>query len=121
MPDQLFEKQFDSHNLFYSTPCPVKKSNGLAVLVANNVAFFRTQKIQEESFILKHQQEQHNGSEPKMKMEVLKTFQDALSRQVSESVYIFRTLQQTDYEMMNGKTEWHAPSLYTVRKEISHG
>ena len=49
-----------------------------------------------------------------MKMEVLKTFRDNLTRQITESVHIFRTEQQTEYQLMNSKAEWHAPSLYTV-------
>ena len=56
-----------------------------------------------------------------MKMEVLKTFRDNLTRQITESVHIFRTEQQTEYQLMNSKADWHAPSLYTVRKQISHG
>ena len=50
-----------------------------------------------------------------------KTFRDSLTRQITESVHIYRTEQQTKYQLMNSKTEWHAPSLYTVRRQISHG
>ena len=81
----------------------------------------KKKETREGSFIYKHQVEKHGGKEPNMKMEVLKTFRDNLTRQITESVYIFRTEQQTEYQLMNSKAEWHAPSLYTVRKQISHG
>ena len=81
----------------------------------------KKKETREGSFIFKHQQEQHGGKEQNMKMEVLKTFRDNLTRQITESVHIYRTEQQTKYQLMNSKTEWHAPSLYTVRRQISHG
>ena len=65
--------------------------------------------------------EHHNGREPNMKLKVEKTFQDNLTRQITESVHIFRTEQQTEFKLMNTKSEWHAPSLYNVRREIGHG
>ena len=77
--------------------------------------------IREGSFMYKHQMEKHGGKEPNMKMKVERTFHDNLTRQITESVNIFRTEQQTEYELMNSKTEWHAPSLPTVRKQIGHG
>ena len=46
---------------------------------------------------------------------------DNLTRQITESVYIFRTEQQKEFELMNTKSEWNAPTLYTVRREIGHG
>ena len=42
---------------------------------------------------------------------------DNLTRQITESVYIFRTEQQTEYELMNTKSEWNAPTLYVYSKE----
>ena len=65
--------------------------------------------------------EHHRGKEPNMKMKVEKTFHDNLTRQITESVHIFRTEQQTNFKLMNSKAEWHAPSLYTVRRQIGHG
>ena len=69
----------------------------------------------------KHQMEHHGGIKPNMKMKVDKTFHDNLTRQITESVHIFRTEQQTEYNIMNSKSEWHAPSLPTIRREIGHG
>ena len=56
-----------------------------------------------------------------MKMKVEKTFHDNLTRQITESVHIFRTEQLTEYALMNSKAEWHGPSLPTVRKQLGHG
>ena len=81
----------------------------------------KDQKVKDGSFIYKHQVEKHDGNEPNMKMKVEKTFRDNLTRQITESVYIYRTEEQTEYELMNTKSEWHAPSLYTVRRTIGHG
>ena len=39
---------------------------------------------------------------------------DNLTRQITESFYIFKTEQQTDFELINAKSEWNAPTLYTV-------
>ena len=50
--------------------------------------------LKEGSFIFKHQAEMHRGDKPNMKMKVERTFHDNLTRQISESVYIFRTEQQ---------------------------
>ena len=47
-------------------------------------------------------------------MQVEKTFHDNLTRQITESFYIFKTEQQTDFELINAKSEWNAPTLYTV-------
>ena len=81
----------------------------------------KDQKVKDGSFIYKHQVEKHDGNEPNMKMKVEKTFRDNLTRQITESVYIYRTEEQTEYELMNTKSEWHAPSFYTVRRTIGHG
>ena len=78
-------------------------------------------KNREGSFIYKHQMEKHGGKEPNMKLKVEKTFRDNLTRQISESVHIFRTEEQSNFQLMNSKAEWNAPSLYTVRRQIGHG
>ena len=65
----------------------------------------KSKSVRESSFLFKHQYEKHGGSEPNMKMKVEKTFHDNLTRQISESVHIFRTEQQTDFKLMNSKTE----------------
>ena len=73
------------------------------------------QKKETESFMYKHQTEKHSGVEPEFKAKVKYGFQDCLSRQVAEGVCIRRC--QT--EILNTKTEWHQPSLWRVRSELS--
>ena len=68
-----------------------------------------------ESFIGKHQREKHAGAEPDFKAKVLYSFQDSLSRQVAEGVCIRRC----PTEILNTKAEWHQPSLWRVRSELS--
>ena len=43
-----------------------------------------------DSFILKHQQEEHSGVEAEFNAKVTNTFRDCLTRQVSEAVHIRR-------------------------------
>ena len=44
-----------------------------------------------DSFNVKHQNEHHNGEHANVKVKFVKSFKDALSRQVSEAVTIFKT------------------------------
>ena len=78
-------------------------------------------KRRDKSVILRHQIDVHDGQDARMKVSMINSFKDSLSRQISESVYIFRTEQKGEKKLINGKSEWHQPSLYTVRKEIGHG
>ena len=78
-------------------------------------------KGRDKSVMLRHQVDVHDGQEARMKVSMINSFKDSLSRQISESVYIFRTEQKGEKKLINGKSEWHQPSLYTVRKEIGHG
>ena len=48
---------------------------------------------------------------------VLKTFQDPLSRQVSEGVYIRRNTNNS----LNTKLDFYQTSTYKVRREVLHG
>ena len=79
------------------------------------------EKGRDKSVILRHQNDVHDGQDARMKVSMINSFKDSLSRQISESVYIFRTEQKGEKKLINGKSEWHQPSLYTVRKEIGHG
>jgi hypothetical protein len=63
----------------------------------------------------KHQTDKHSGVEPEFKAKVKYCFQDCLSRQVAEGVCIRRC----QIEILNTKTEWHQPSLWRVRNELS--
>ena len=70
------------------------------------------------SFIKKHQTTFHNGEPANMKLSNVKTFKDCLSRQVSESVHIFKTQEEGKLTLMNSKSEWRQPSMIAVRSEV---
>ena len=69
-----------------------------------------------ESFMRKHQVDHHYGAEAAFSAKVTASFQDCLSRQVSEGVYIRRNQNTT----LNSKSEWHQPALWRVRSEIAN-
>ena len=72
------------------------------------------EKNKEDSFMLRHQEEKHDGQPADFDAKVTATFRDCLSRQVSEGVHI--RICKTD--TMNSKSEWHQPALWRVRSEI---
>ena len=77
----------------------------------------KARKKSDDSFISNHQRECHNGEEPKFNVKVLKSFQDPLSRQVSEGVYIRRN----PHNSLNTKLDYFQTSTYRIRLEILHG
>ena len=74
-------------------------------------------KRDESSFMLKHQEEKHNGEQANFKMKVLKSFKDPLSRQVTEAIMI----KNHKGEILNSKAEFYQPPLVRVRQEIRTG
>ena len=70
-----------------------------------------------DSFMASHQAEKHKGERVNFKAKVEKSFQDCLTRQISEGVYIRRS----EVPLMNTKSEWHQPSLWQVQSEIHRG
>jgi hypothetical protein len=73
------------------------------------------EKKEAESFMMKHQQQKHFGAEANFKGKVKCQFQDCLSRQVAEGVY----LRRCETEVLNTKAEWHQPALWRVRSELN--
>ena len=71
----------------------------------------------EASFLLKHQQEKHEGRPAVYSSKVTGYFKDCLSRQVAEGVNIRRC----DSNLMNTKAEWHQPPIWRVQSEILRG
>ena len=71
----------------------------------------------ENSFIVNHQAEKHQGETPAFEAKVVKSFRDCLTRQISEGVYIRRC----EDHVLNTKSEWHQPSLWQVQSEINRG
>ena len=70
----------------------------------------------DEGFISKHMREFHDGQEESFVPRVASTNKDCLSRQVREGVQIRRLGEK--YRILNSKSEWHQPSLYSVRNEL---
>ena len=111
-------------NVVYEYSCQLCPDNKQAVYIGETARNLYTrgrehakncEKRETESFIHRHQTEKHNGAEPTFKAKVIYGFKDCLSRQVAEGVCIRRCKT----ELLNTKTEWHQPSLWKVRSEIS--
>ena len=67
-----------------------------------------------DSFIKIHQLEKHNDEPADFNTKVTGSFQDCLTRQVSEEIEIIRSEQP----VLNSKSEWHQPPLWRVQSEI---
>ena len=79
-----------------------------------HVSKYQSRKTRGESFIATHQDQKHTGLPADFKAEVMGTFKDCLSRQVSEGVHIRRGGQ----DILNTKSEWHQPALWRVQSEL---
>ena len=111
-------------NVVYKYSCQICPEESRAVYTGETARNLYTRgrehsrnylKKESESFIRRHQQEKHVGLEPDFKAEVVYSFRDSMSRQVAEGVCIRRC--QTD--ILNNKAEWHQPSLWRVRSELT--
>ena len=69
------------------------------------------------SFMKKHQDQDHRGVEPVYTAKVTSLTRDCLTRQVREAVLIRRSQVQ----VLNSKSEWHQPALFRVQQEIERG
>ena len=70
----------------------------------------------DDSFIQKHLDEYHPGQEAHFIPRVVKTNRDSMSRQIREGVQIRRL--NANHRLMNTKSEWHQPSLYSICSEV---
>ena len=91
-----------------------ESSRNLYTRSKEHIGKYRSKKRQAESFIKKHQDEQHGGGEADFKAKVTGVFRDSLSRQVSEGVHIRRGGRS----ILNTKSEWHQPALWRVQSEL---
>ena len=66
------------------------------------------------SFVRKHMDLCHKGSESKFKARVTKANTDSFSRQIREGVLIRRC----EKSMLNSKSEWFQPPIFQIRSEI---
>ena len=73
-------------------------------------------KEKSDSFIHDHQQLMHHGQDPKMNVKVVRSFKDALSRQIYEGVKIRRAAN-----VMNTKLEYYQQATYRMNREVNHG
>ena len=69
------------------------------------------EKERAKSVLFKHKISDHPYEVPKLKMEITKTFKDALSRQANEAV---RISEQPGHELLNTKSEFNHPPLGRV-------
>ena len=77
----------------------------------------RYEKNGSDSFVLKHQNEFHNGEPANVRVQFVKSFKDAMSRQVSEALTIFKT-QEEGKIVMNSKSEWRQASMVEMREQV---
>ena len=71
----------------------------------------------EGSFLSKHQIEKHQGIDAEYSAKVTGQYNDCLTRQVTEGVFIRRC----EANIMNTKAEWHQPPIWKVQSEILRG
>ena len=69
---------------------------------------------QNESFFKKHQVEKHNDLQADFSAKVTGSFEDCLTRQISEGI----SLRRCDKMVLNSKSEWHQPPLWRIQSEL---
>ena len=74
-------------------------------------------KLPEKSFIFQHQASKHGSQEANFKRKVLHYYEDCLSRQASEAIFI----SKINGEILNNKSEFHQPATVTIRREVTRG
>ena len=74
----------------------------------------KLKKEAEDSFMHKHQANKHPGQPGMFTAKVTGTYNDCLTRQVAEGVFIRRC----EHEVLNAKSEWHQPALWRIRSEV---
>ena len=75
---------------------------------------YKSRKRNHDSFIKKHQLEKHHDEVADFVAKITGSFRDCMTRQISESVHIRRS----EEIVLNTKSEWHQPALWTVQQEI---
>ena len=78
----------------------------------------RFAKPQSNSFLFEHQIEDHNGVPPDFKLQSKRYYgRDRLACQVAEGV----SIKMRTGKILNSKTDWDAPSLITLERNIRRG
>ena len=111
-------------NVLYKISCNLCPEDGRSAYVGETARNLYTRgrehvrnygKRNGESFMAKHQTDKHAGVDADFSAKVSCSFTDCLSRQVAEGVHIRRC----EHDVLNTKAEWHQPSLWKVRNELS--
>ena len=68
----------------------------------------------EKSFMHQHQLKKHDNAPGRYIAKVTGSASDCMTRQVREAVHIRRS----QVPVLNSKSEWHQPALYTVQSEV---
>ena len=92
-----------------------ESSRNLYTRSLEHVSRYRGGKL--TSFMVKHQNSEHQGEVAKYKAKVTANTRDCLTRQVRDAVLIRRS----QVPVLNSKTEWHQPALYRVQHEMERG
>ena len=92
-----------------------ESSRNLFTRSQEHVSRYRGGKI--TSFMVKHQNSEHQGDEASYKAKVTASTRDCLTRQVREAVLIRRS----QVPVLNSKTEWHQLALYRIQNEVERG
>ena len=75
-------------------------------------------KPQSTSFLYEHQNEDHNGAPPDFKLQSKRYYgRDRLACQVAEGV----SIKMRTGKILNSKTDWDAPSLITLERNVRMG
>ena len=111
-------------NCVYKYECEIDGCSGTYIGETSRNVYTRSlehsgkyDKNNSDSFILKHQNEYHNGEPANVKVKFVKSFKDAMSRQISEAVTIFKT-QEEGKILMNSKSEWRQASMVEMREQV---
>ena len=114
------------NNVTYELECGTCQGEDRSVYVGESSRNLYTRGVEhirkyeggkQDSFLLKHQLEKHQGRPAVFTAKVTGTYKDCLSRQVAEGVNIRRC----DANLMNTKSEWHQPPIWKVQSEILRG
>ena len=92
-----------------------ESSRNLFTRSQEHVSRYRGGKI--ISFMVKHQNSEHQGDEASYKAKVTASTRDCLTRQVREAVLIRRS----QVPVLNSKTDWKQPALYRIQNEVERG
>ena len=75
-------------------------------------------KPQSHSFLYEHQVDDHNGVPPEFKLQSKRYYgKDRLACQVAEGV----SIKMRTGKILNSKTDWDAPSLITLERNVHRG